>query len=215
MLEFGVGGFIGSLDGVPFPAPAQDDPSTKAALSGGGVQLAGYATRYLKPHAFKGQLDAFRPGCFDESLAAKSVIRFTEDHNETIATTEDGLELCSDSTGLAFLLSLPNTLAGARALDLVRSSRKRAMSVGYKVLDVEFKMIGGERFRLIQKADLRDIAIVRIGAVEESFVEEVKGRRLIYPPSHTESEADARSAFARLMTANRALSDAIDAKSRR
>jgi len=203
-IEYGGSGFISSIGGLPSDFKGDQDRSASR-------RLTGYATRWNKPHAYKGKIDVFAPGCFDVSLAAKRLVRFCEEHepNITFATTNGGgLELRSDDVGLAFLADCSGE-TGARAFDLVKSHRKRAMSVKYYVTDHSDVTIAGESVRLIKAATLDDIALCSAGCVKEAYADVADGKSA--EPAHASKRAaDINAAAARWQQINRALIDHLE-----
>jgi HK97 family phage prohead protease len=204
-LEYSGGGSITALYGR-----TGDSKSIPTAFPSIG-RIGGYATRWNKPHYFKGVMDVFLPGAFTTSLAAKNRVHFCEEHDETkiFATTNGGgLELRSDETGLAFIADPSVNTDCQRAVRLVASNIKRAMSVKYTVLDHFYKTIAGEQVRFIRSANLQDIALCQNGAVKEAYAEIVQTKSS--EPTHkTVMGADLHAAHAKLMQAHQAVVDAL------
>ncbi|MBL8578883.1 MAG: HK97 family phage prohead protease [Mesorhizobium sp.] len=158
-------GPIVSVGGVPQLGRL---PEKKAAQS---VALQGYVVRFNKPHAFKGGIDVFAPGCFDASLASRKRVGFWLAHEAgtEIASTDGDLELMADGTGLAFRLKNPL----ADLVTEVRERRMTAMSAGYHVVRQEHKTVAGERVRFIQECDLTEVSLCKAGAVKQAFIDVV------------------------------------------
>jgi len=130
-------------------------------------EVRGYATKFKTLHVYNGKLDYFEPGCFARSLAGKAAIRLLADHDESklIATTADRLQLHADDNGLAFRCSLAGLDPDVREM----IGTRRAMSIGYSVLDSKEHEIEGCQVRVIRDGDLREISICHRGAVREAF----------------------------------------------
>ena len=162
------GNFGGGLMSVGHRV-APGAPVRKSAALSGMITPAiqGWACVYNKPHSYKSRIEIFSPGAFDATLAARDVVEFRVDHDpgDIIASTADRLELLSDRTGLAFRMKLRDDGIG----DLVLKRQADAMSPGYKEIDVEEVEIEGEKVRMIRKAALTEISLVRRGAVRQTF----------------------------------------------
>ncbi|MEP7241744.1 MAG: HK97 family phage prohead protease [Devosia sp.] len=192
--------------GVEFGAPVRHilavdtrdmKRSTPSKLSAGKVTLTGYATRYNRPHLFKGGIEVFAPGVFAKSLVDDSTIRFLNNHDEArcIATTRGaGLELKSDEVGLSFRLDLPDTDEAASLLEEIELGEKSEMSVGYDAVEYQTKAVDGQSYRLITAARLFEISAVRKGAVPTTFIEIARSRDKF--SRKTKAEADVAAAGA-------------------
>jgi HK97 family phage prohead protease len=129
--------------------------------------LQGWAATYGTPHAYKGNTDIFAPGVFRDTLEAKSVVRFQLDHDDDfiVADTSDRLELHSDEKGLGFRLTLNDNGLG----EMVKGRKFDAVSVAYAPIETKTYLVDGKPWRLIKKARLAEISLVRRGAVKQAF----------------------------------------------
>ncbi|MBO3760029.1 HK97 family phage prohead protease [Ciceribacter sp. L1K22] len=165
-VHYSVGGYITSVGGRLTTSPSTEekglsDPTENA--------LQGYACRFNRAHEYKGRIEVFVKGCFDKSLASRQKIGFWIDHKASaeVATTNDNLELLTDSDGLAFRLVRPP----ASVVNGVKQRHAVGMSVGYLVVRQEQKTVDGVPVTFIHEADLREISLVKHGAVREAFVD--------------------------------------------
>jgi HK97 family phage prohead protease len=114
------------------------------------------------------------------------------DYAQELASTDDGLRLWSDGTGLAFKARLPNTLIGRNTLNEVMSGRLNAMSVSTSHHVVTNQFLGGESVRVITSARLLEISLVPKGAVAGTYAVWLQpGEALNRPFRRTVAEADA------------------------
>ncbi|WP_424981604.1 HK97 family phage prohead protease [Maritalea sp. S77] len=159
------GGGMLAIDGRLQSPPPSSPTSRKSTFNMAHPVLQGWACVYGKFHSHKGRAEVFAPGCFGNSLM-KNKVQFQLDHNrDVLDDTSGGLQLLSDEKGLAFRLELKNN--GVR--EIVSQHRWNAVSVGYNHIDYRDFNIKGQEVRLIKKADLREISLVRRGAVRQTF----------------------------------------------
>ncbi|QOZ52944.1 HK97 family phage prohead protease [Bradyrhizobium sp. CCBAU 53338] len=158
----------GRIDRV---GPGSITPTRGARKAGVLGYIGGWATRYAKPHIHKSRIEVMMVGCFATTLAKQQAVRFLIDHDEgqLVATSDDNLMLRSDEVGLAFILTVPATDAGEKALRAVESGRMAAMSVGYETVETEAKQLAGEQCYLVRSARLNEISLVSRGAVSQAY----------------------------------------------
>ena len=164
-IEFG--GFGGGLLAVNGRA-VKGSPAATSALAGMRQPvLQGWAATYGTPHIYKGNVDIFSATAFKDTLEAKSVVRFQLDHDDDfiVADTTDRLELKTDEKGLGFRLSLNDDGLG----ELVKQRKFDAVSVAYAPIETKTYLVDGKPWRLIKKAKLVEISLVRRGAVKQAF----------------------------------------------
>lgn len=180
--------------------PEEEQREIRRLSAGRRLAIGGYATRFKKPHPYKGGIDVFMPGCFAKSLIQRSDVRLLADHNEfkLLNVTGEGLNIWSDDVGLSFKALLPDNDEGRRAYADVKAGAKSGVSVGYHPVDSEVKKIEGRDVRLIHTARLSEISLVQHGAVKEAFAVCLDdGDRLDQPYLLTKSWADYEGTAAR------------------
>jgi|GEM_PF-6315550 len=146
--------------------------------------MDGLATKYDKIVVVDGEKRAFVPGCFEMSLRSNRPIQFLVQHNapNLVATSRDNLSVIDDpKVGLTFRLRVPNTMVGQIAARMVEAGSRTAMSIGYSIEDDEVHDIAGHRVRLITRADLKEISLVKAGAIRHAFAMIVDGARTPAP----------------------------------
>src|SRR4051794_35932470 len=135
--------------------------------------IEGYACIYNKAHinGGNGKIEAFVPGCFEDSLRSTQPIEFQLQHDNAnvVGSTRDHLTLVDRPEGLAFRMRLPKTMIGYVAGRMVDNNQKGDMSVGYRVLQDAYHDIAGHRVRLITAANLLEISLVKRGAEAHAF----------------------------------------------
>ncbi len=170
-LEFGAPGRITAVVGASRRAAAPA-LATKFAAARGDVFLAGYATKFGKPHVYKGRVEVFTRGCFARNLVAGApAVMFLVGHKETelLGTSADRLELMQDEHGLPFRLLVPDTGLGREVKQAVAARTLSGMSVSYQVLAEETKAIDGTPVRFLHDVLLREISVCSKGAVDSAF----------------------------------------------
>lgn len=188
--------------------PEEDRREITRLSAGRRLAIGGYATRFLKPHPFRGGVDVFAPGCFAKTLLQKSEVRFLADHNEykLLTITGEGLHVWGDDVGLSFKAMLPDNAEGQRAYADVKTGAKSGVSVGYHVNDAEMKTVAGYDVRLIHSARLSEISLVEKGAVREAFATCLSDHdRIDQPYTLTKTMADCEGAAARFKDALHAM----------
>lgn len=197
-MEYGAAGPITDIGSKTVALPPQSSVSILAGMK--APVLEGWACVYGKIHHFGGKLDVFGPGVFDHATTHKSKVGFWIDHDEdfVIDDTEGGLEIHSDDKGLGFRLSLKDN----GVAEIVKRRQMTGVSVSYVPLETETFLIEGEQVRLIKRARLREISLVRRGAVKQAFATLIDAADRGSLASEMKSERfGAESSFNRLMQA--------------
>lgn len=182
-LEISGGGFITSIDGKSVGSAPLETKYLKRALTDLAEPIVqGYATKFLKVHWHQQtrQYEVFVTGCFATSLASGRPIRILASHEEIelIATTSDRLELLADDIGLAFRLRLrPDDERDMTIARDVALGDLAECSVGYTVNRERQIVDGSFSVRAIDDVDLKEISLVRAGAVPETRAVLVEGAR--------------------------------------
>jgi len=131
-----------------------------------------------------GELRAFVPGCFADSLRSGKTIQFRLQHEaaNVVATTRDNLTIVDDpKVGLTFRLRVPGTMIGQIVASMVQKESRTNMSIGYSILDDVVRNIAGHQVRLITEADLLELSLVKEGAIRRAFAMIVDGARTAPP----------------------------------
>jgi HK97 family phage prohead protease len=133
--------------------------------------LCGLGTQYCAPHIHAGKIQMLARGCFTASIESGRVVNLQMDHegNMVIADTRTGLELEDTDLGLLFRLPMHRARNAAIVARVVDVGNRACASVCYQVEDERTETIGGHPVRVIAKADLREISLVKRGAVEQAF----------------------------------------------
>jgi HK97 family phage prohead protease len=134
--------------------------------------IQGYALRWhsLVQHG-DGHLAYFLPGSIRyPMLDTEKELLFDHDASlGIISTTRKGLVLHADDHGLAMRLHIPDTSLGRKAVDTVRSGERTALSVGVLMQDPEYRDVDGVKVRMVRRATLQEISLVRRGACRPAF----------------------------------------------
>lgn len=132
--------------------------------------LQGYATRYHKVHSCGDNFDVFMRGSFAASLMSGKCIRLLIKHAgiELIATTRDRLQIVESDDGLPFRATLDDSAHHVDVAYMVQEGKFTEMSVGFRALRHEQRIIEGLNVRLIHEAELDEISIVAHGAVPQT-----------------------------------------------
>ncbi len=160
-LEYGDGGFITSIDHRSIQQPIL----RKSASRYESKVVEGNACLWLKPHRYKGCVDVFERGCFNDTLSSKKRVDFCIDHLDySLGNTDDNLELVDTKDGLAFRLRTKSEA------DLNRLNGRNAMSVKYAEHEVEVRKIEDCDVRFIKSATLIECSAVFNGAVPKTHL---------------------------------------------
>jgi HK97 family phage prohead protease len=98
--------------------------------------IEGYAAVYNSRSEPRPFYEVLKPGCFDRTLndGGNKLIYFGHDSNRILGSTNAGtLKLSSDSTGLRFTCSLPDTSDGRDAITLLERGDISQMSFGFSL----------------------------------------------------------------------------------
>jgi HK97 family phage prohead protease len=111
-------------------------------------------------------------GCFADSIASGRVVNLQMDHegDMVIASTNTGLELEDSDLGLLFRLPMHRSKNAAIVARMIDVGNRACASVCYQVVDERTEEIGGHQVRIVAKANLREISLVKRGAIEQAFV---------------------------------------------
>jgi phage head maturation protease len=160
-IEYSDGGFITHLD----RRSVQEPTFRKAASRYESKVIDGHACLWNKPHIFKGNIEVFERGCFNDTLSSKKRVDFCVDHLDySLGHTDDNLELVDTKDGLAFRLRTKSEE------DLNRLNGRNAMSVKYAEHEVEVRKVEDCDVRFIRSATLIECSAVYNGAVPKTHL---------------------------------------------
>lgn len=130
--------------------------------------LHGYALRYDRPFAYEGGIIMFKAGCFTRDMAT---VGFDIDHNPDtrVATTKDALTITDDTDGLRFHVDLGKAKLGAMLGSMASKRNRPCTSIGCTILSEHNGQIAGHKVRVVTRAKLKEISLVRRGAAEDAF----------------------------------------------
>ena len=109
-----------------------------------------------------GFVEQIAPGAFDGALQPGADVRCIYNHgtSDVLGRTSSGtLALSSDTTGLHFRCSLPNTQVANDVAELVRRKDVSAVSFGFRKIEDDWsKDADGQRVRTLRKVNLYEIS---------------------------------------------------------
>jgi HK97 family phage prohead protease len=128
----------------------------------------GQVLRFNIPFAYKDGIVMFEPDAFGD--VEDHCVAFCIDHElETaVASTDNGLQLIVDDDGIQFRLDLEQAANGYVVARLCEIGNREAMSVGCDLLEERTKNIAGHDVRVVSRARLREISLVKNGAAGEN-----------------------------------------------
>ncbi|MBB5053056.1 HK97 family phage prohead protease [Afipia massiliensis] len=151
----------------------------------GGMKAAMYAET-TKDHVIEGQALAF-----EEPILVNGVLHYIKtgalgatfdldgppvgfwiDHNKAneVGTTDDALHIVIDDKCVQFRLDLQKAKNGKLLAHLCRSGNREDISVGLDLIDFEDRVMEGQDVRIVHKARLRELSMVKSGAAgDEGF----------------------------------------------
>jgi HK97 family phage prohead protease len=147
---------------------ADDAPENKCPA------IEGFAIAYNRPFEHKGELVVFIPGSFSESLGDGTEKFLCVDHDKDVpyASTKAGLHVEEAEDGVVFHVQARHTRNPVGLMGMVESKNRRRVSVSCDFVvdqDSEVRRIAGHNVRLITKAKLTEISLVKQGKSEDAF----------------------------------------------
>ncbi len=130
--------------------------------------LDGQIVKFDTPFWYKNGLIMIEPDAFGD--VDDYPVSFCIDHElETaVASTDDGLTLIVDDDGVQFRLDLEQAKRGYVTARLCEIGNREAMSLGCDILEECTKTIAGHDVRVVSRARLREISLVKNGAAGEN-----------------------------------------------
>jgi HK97 family phage prohead protease len=131
--------------------------------------IEGIAVLTEHPIADKnGQILVFDPHAFDEHVASgrKTEVWLGHDSKKVVGSN---VQLCLLNNGVAFRLPLTNKSYAATIKQMVESGRQAAISIGFTELEGRDEICFGHAVRWVEKAQIREVSLVAVGACKESF----------------------------------------------
>lgn len=137
--------------------------------------LDGQPIVYNVPLVKDGEIWVFEPGCFQSSLNGSEPIYFQIDHDQSqrVASTENGVTFLDTPDQLMVRLDLEDADRAREIRQMVESGQRACMSVGIRHDQEHVKMYGKHEVRVITKAKLLEVSIVRDGACRQAFASTV------------------------------------------
>ncbi len=135
--------------------------------------IEGQALAFDKPLPVNGILHYFKSGAFGSAFDRDGPpVGFWIDHNKCseVGTTDDAVDLTFDDAGIQVRLDLQKAKNGKLLAHLCRSGNREDLSVGTDLIDFEDRVIEGQNVRIVHKARLTEISLVKSGAAgDEGF----------------------------------------------
>lgn len=153
------------------------------------------ALRYRSCFKYQGDWYAFLPGCFDDSL--EDGVGLWIDHQEATcqATTKSGLNIVSDDDSLRLSIDLDKVRQPTVVSGILRSESRSAASIGCTILASEDHIIDGLDVRIVSRARLNEVSLVRQGSHQHAFATLVDNNSTP-PPRTNEMSATLQGAAA-------------------
>jgi HK97 family phage prohead protease len=137
-------------------------------LSGGGWEIAGYASTFGgEPDAYG---DVIAAGAFDASIASRKT-KLLFEHMTPIGRQ---LDLRTDPHGLFGRWSIVDTTDGTDAYKLARAGVLDSLSIGYMPVEADIRDDG---VRVLRRVDLYEVSAVAIPANVNAVITDVKNER--------------------------------------
>lgn len=141
-------------------------------VSGGGWEIAGYASTFGDPPDFYG--DVIMPGAFAASIAARPP-KFLFEHGEPIGKT---IEISEDEHGLLGRWSIVDTRAGTDAYKLAQAGVLDSLSIGFFAEEYAYREDG---VRVLMRITLPEVSAVAIPANRNAVITDVKSPSGVRP----------------------------------
>lgn len=148
-------------------------------MESSGRIVSGYAIRWYslskelydveKGEYFK---EMFTKNSLAESLRSKDqYLVYAHDPDKIVAQVgQYDFSMVIDKTGLFFSAKMPDTPLGNRILREVRIGYIKNISIGFIPSNEESLVVGNQKFRIIHKAELREISFVHLPAYTDTVV---------------------------------------------
>lgn len=135
--------------------------------------IEGQALAFDKPMPINGVLHYFKAGAFAAAFDPEGPpVGFWVDHNKAseVATTDDAFAVVIDDIGIQIRLDVAKAKNGKLLAHLCRSGNREDLSVGADLIDFEDRVIEGQDVRIVHKARLTEVSLVKSGAAgDEGF----------------------------------------------
>ncbi|UGX97105.1 HK97 family phage prohead protease [Bradyrhizobium barranii subsp. barranii] len=133
-----------------------------------GQALDGQAIKFDVTFPYRGDLIMLRAGCFGDASNTRVGLWVDHDGAFEVASTDDAVELVIDDESVQFRLDLGSCKLGPVIARMCQSDNRSSVSVGADILAEHKETIGGERVRVVTRAKLKEISIVKEGAAGEN-----------------------------------------------
>lgn len=161
------------------------------------------ALRFNQAFAVRGEWFSFEPGCFGKVAAVN--LQLDHDENHIVATTKDALTVIADDEAVRCRVDLRKTKNAAMLAHMVQQDDRSSVSIGCDILEAHDEQIDGRKVRVVEKARLREVSLVRNGAVPSAFAGVVDKRFTPAPAAGKQSTT--MSLYARLHALKPAIED--------
>lgn len=135
--------------------------------------IEGQALAFDKPMPINGVLHYFKSGAFGAVFDPEGPpVGFWIDHNKAseVGSTDDALHVVFDDQGIQIRLDPTKAKNGKLLAHLCRSGNREDLSVGADLIDFEDRVIEGQNVRIVHKARLTEVSLVKSGAAgDEGF----------------------------------------------
>jgi HK97 family phage prohead protease len=167
------------FDAMSRPRPRRDEPATVrepvVLRDSGGHRinrpaLQGFACLYNTPLHHDGEYIIFEAGCFSSTMVSAERVGLWIGHDPAQVIAASGLEFDSTLDGLAFRFAIDESgPAGASIRDCLDNSERACVSVGCTIIKSDIRKVAGVDVRYITRASLKEVSLVKQGAVPETF----------------------------------------------
>jgi HK97 family phage prohead protease len=140
--------------------------------------ISGIALRYGDVAVIWGEKERFESGAFGDISKADVIMNMQHARDKPIARSGGGgLIVSDDGSEVAIRAELPDTQTANETLELVKKRVLRGLSIEFRPSDWRYEGKDGDRTLVIEKAELRGVAVVD---------------RPAYPASRVDPRAEAR-----------------------
>ena len=138
----------------------------------GNRSVSGTALKYGDEAVIFGEKERFEPGAFGDLSKADVVLNLQHTRFMPIARTGGGGMTVSDDGGEVYIRAeLPDTQPANDTLTLVRARVLRGLSIEFRPKDWRYDGKEGDRTLVIEKAELRGVAVVDRPAYGQSLLD--------------------------------------------
>lgn len=136
-------------------------------------QVSGYAVVFNQPSEDMGFIEFTSPDAFAGVDMISVLALYDHDYQNILARTDsDTLQLDIDSTGLHFVMDMPNTTLGRDVYENVKNGNLKGMSFGFTIADDDWEQSDDGQIihTITQIGQLSEISICSLPAYTETSV---------------------------------------------